>query len=276
MFHDLDATLKALLDDAAAPAKVVAADKSFETPEKTYAPGQLTLNLFLYDVAENRELRDPVPIIEKKDNAFITRRPPLRVGCSYLVTAWSSQGGANKVAEEHQLLADAFGWLSRFPSIPGDYFVGSLVGQPFPPPSMVAQMDGNKAFGEFWTAMGHAPRPGFRLAVTIAMDVSAPTGGFLVSTRSISAGPGTGGPDERLAVSGQVLDGAGKPVAGAQVHVIGTASRAVTDEDGRYLLENVGPGSEIEVVATGFTPQSRPLAAVPARPEDYSFKLVPL
>jgi hypothetical protein len=29
-------------------------------------------------------------------------------------------------------------------------------------------------------------------------------------------------------------------------------------------------------VATGFKPQSHTLAAVPARPEDYSFKLVPL
>ena len=59
MFHDLDATLKALLDDAAAPASVSGADKSFETPEKTYAPALPTLNLFLYDVAENRELATP-------------------------------------------------------------------------------------------------------------------------------------------------------------------------------------------------------------------------
>ena len=62
MFHDLDSTLQAILDDPAAPAQLLAADVSFETPEKGYAPGQPTVNLFLFDVHENRSVRDPVPI----------------------------------------------------------------------------------------------------------------------------------------------------------------------------------------------------------------------
>ena len=207
----------------------------------------------------------------------MTRRPPLRVACSYLVTAWSAQGGANKVIEEHRLLADAFRWLSRFPSIPGDYFVGSLVGQAYPPPSMVAQMDGNKTFGEFWTAMGNAPRPGFRLSVTIAMDVAVPATGHLVATRSLSAAPEVRGvPDELLAVGGLVLEPGGAPLAGAQVQLVGADRRAITDGDGRFVLEKVPAGDDdVRVVATGFQPQTRHVV-VPGRPEDYAFTLVAL
>jgi hypothetical protein len=38
------------------------ADVSFETPDKNYTPSQSTLNLFLQDVKENRELRNPEPL----------------------------------------------------------------------------------------------------------------------------------------------------------------------------------------------------------------------
>src|SRR5262245_34532321 len=143
MLNDLDQTLRVILDDAAAPTELRNADISFETPDKTFAPALATVNLFLYEVKENRELRDPVPITEIVAGTFVRRQPPLRATCAYLVTAWSNAVGAARVVEEHRLLGQALLWLSRFPRIPAGFLQGTLAVQPFPPPTMVAQLEGN-------------------------------------------------------------------------------------------------------------------------------------
>lgn len=60
MYQDLDKTLNNLLNDATAaaiPAELLAADVSFQTPDKNYKPTtpDTAVNLFLYEVKENRE-----------------------------------------------------------------------------------------------------------------------------------------------------------------------------------------------------------------------------
>src|SRR5262245_36976492 len=124
MFERLDGALKAMLDEPAMQAslpELFDADVSFATPEKGYTQSQETINLFLYETRENRELRDPVPIVESRAGLSLRRRPPLRVDCSYMVTAWSKKTAADKIAAEHRLLGQAFHWLSRFPTIPERY-----------------------------------------------------------------------------------------------------------------------------------------------------------
>jgi hypothetical protein len=89
MFNLLDDTLKGMLDDASVNAvspTLYNADVSFITPDKSYAPQQETLNLFLYEARENRELREVTPIVEQVNGMTVTRKPPLRVVCSYMVT----------------------------------------------------------------------------------------------------------------------------------------------------------------------------------------------
>ena len=121
MFQDLDRTLNAIIEDPQAPEVLRQADVSFETPEKEYAPDRTTLNLFLHEVSENRDLRDPEPIYTLEHGTYKKLMPPLRIDCCYLVTAWSSKSGAQRAAEEHQLLGQALAWLSRFGTIPETY-----------------------------------------------------------------------------------------------------------------------------------------------------------
>ena len=185
MIQDLDKTLENLLNAPGAPADVQVAEVRFQTPDKTFSPGQNTaaLSLFLYDLKENRELRDPVPIVEMQGNAYVRRRPPLRVDCHYMVTAWAdpAKTGEDKVKDEHQLLSNACSWLSRFPTIPTSFLAGVLAPlpgppvvprQPFPLPMQVAQINGNKNLGEFWSALGLPPKPSFTLMVTVAMPLA--------------------------------------------------------------------------------------------------------
>src|SRR5262252_1280721 len=192
MFQDLDSTLNKILDDETmkgssfAPplSELFDADVTFVTPDKNF-PASLqkaTVNLFLYEVKENRELRDPVPVLEKNGSSFSRRLPPVRIDCSYIVTTWSNQAAAVRVVEEHRLLSQALLWLTRFPTIPVKYLQGGLVSQPFPLQTIVAQVDANKNAGEFWSALGIPPRPAFYLTVTVALELAVLEQGPLVTT----------------------------------------------------------------------------------------------
>ena len=115
VFQDLDATLTALLADPAAPSELRAAETSFVTPVKDFNPTTATLNLFLHGLRENRELRSSVPVVAAVDNRHGSCAP-LRIDCTYLITAWSPKTGDLKIADEHQLLGAAVLWLSRNPA----------------------------------------------------------------------------------------------------------------------------------------------------------------
>ena len=195
MFNDLDATLKALLqddDEAVGDAPAVDANQvlvphrhvSFETPDDTFAGkvGEGTINLFLFEVSENRDLRNllpersllppdtSLPENDRKPGRYTFALPPLRVSCRYLVSAWSPASGEKKILEEHQLLGWALQRLSSFAEIPTGYLKGDLqqtLSEPLPP-TLVAQLDGGRPT-DFWQALKVSPRVAFELVVTISM-----------------------------------------------------------------------------------------------------------
>jgi hypothetical protein len=108
MFHSLDTTLTAILDGATSPS-MVNTNVAFDLPSDSYNPDKTTINLFLYDIRENTELRGNEPFIERKDGIATISRPPIRVDCSYLVTAWIEAGvtGEEVILKQHKLLGEA-------------------------------------------------------------------------------------------------------------------------------------------------------------------------
>jgi hypothetical protein len=175
MIDDLDASLLRLLGDPRAPETVRDADVSFETPGRAYAPARPTLNLFLHQVTENQALREPAPVMDRSRANVTQRRPPLRVDCGYLVTAWSdlAAGSAVRVAQEHRLLGAALAWLAGFSTIPAQHLQGACADQEFSPPVVVARphAPGEEA-GQFWTALQVPPRPALGLLVTLALGLA--------------------------------------------------------------------------------------------------------
>ncbi|WP_405864094.1 Pvc16 family protein [Streptomyces sp. NBC_00005] len=259
MFHDLDGTLTRLLHAApvAELPELQAADVSFETPDRAFAPGNATVDLFLYEVRENHEIRDPVPVVERVGNTFVRSRPPLRADCSYIVTTWASGGvGAARVAAEHRLLGQALGWVSRFPRIPETYLQGALLSarRVYPLPTMIAQLDPNQHAGDFWAAMGIAPRPAFYLTVTTELPVGFPVEGPLVTAAVVNyQQDAEAGTRETLVdFGGTVRTAVGDPVAGAWVRLDPIGWTATSDADGRFTFTRV-------VQASGFTLRARAL-----------------
>jgi hypothetical protein len=279
MFHDLDETLNQILDDRAAPKELREAEVSFLTPHGTYEPQGATVNLFLYEVKENLVLRDVQPIVTQRNGVYQRRRPPLRVDCTYMASAWVAKPPADEatVKLEHQLLGQAFAWLSCFPTIPDRYLKGGLTTQPYPPPTIVAQMDGDRRSAEFWSALGIPPRPTFSLVVTIALELeiaAVEAGPPVIAIEGLYGAPGE--PETLRHIGGRVLDDKGKPVVGALVELLEAGLQARTDSSGRYLLPHPADGSyTLRVTAVGFTPAAQTLV-VPGWPEAYEVRLTPL
>jgi hypothetical protein len=282
VFNDLDSTLTQLLNDAPTPElqQLRNADVSFETPDRTFTPQQSTVNLFLYEVRENRHVRDPRPLIERDGQRYLRRRPPLRADCSYITTTWATgPAGAARVAAEHRLLGQALTWLGRFPTIPDQYLQGVLTDPDriYPPPTMVAQLDPNQHAGDFWAALGVAPRPAFYLTVTVELGLDTGIGVDVVTTR-VTRSRTTGGQDERwIQIGGRIVSQAGGGgVADATVDILDLGLRTRSGEDGRYSFPHVSSGAHmVRVVASGFQVNSRPLV-VPGRPDDYVVTLAPI
>ncbi len=257
MIRDLSETLRAILDDPglAGPfPELLAAHIVFDHPVESFNPAQTTINLFLYDIRENMELRSNEPKLTRiNDNRAVIQRPPLRITCSYLITAWPV-GGTEPVLQQHHLLGQALQVLSSYPVIDDKYLYGKLKGQALPLPMTVARSDGLKDPSEFWTALGNKLRPSITATVTISMDKIEPKAEevTLVHIHDIILGQRTSPVERKLRpvtrsegyrIGGRIKDADGQPVQNAVVSVQGTGLKAKTDMDGRYTLGLLEPGN---------------------------------
>src|ERR1700693_6243463 len=117
MIRDLSETLKKVLHDpvfATQFPELNTADIVFERPLDPFAPLKTTVDLFLYDVRENLELRSNEYTVEYIHGQAVTHPATLRLACSYLVTAWPV-GGLDIALQEHRLLTQILCVLLRSP-----------------------------------------------------------------------------------------------------------------------------------------------------------------
>jgi Pvc16 N-terminal domain/Carboxypeptidase regulatory-like domain len=279
MINDLSLLLRKILNNPSAPNPLRSAQIAFDRPTDPYNPGQATVNLFLYDIHENVDLRTNVPIIEKNNGQAIIHRPPIRIACSYMVTAWPDQlVGEALVLQEQLLLSQALQVLSGFPIIPDFFLLGTnLQGQEPLLPMITAQSDGMKSSSEFWASLGNKIRPSFTVTVTLSLPVFEPDTAFLVKTLVANLGVSDQPPDESfIQIGGRVLRSPGDGIATATVDITDAGLRAMTDVDGRFTFSRVPAGTRtFRVVAVGFEPKTQSIV-VPGRPEDYEITLIPL
>jgi hypothetical protein len=175
MFHDLDATLAALLQSELAVENVAI---SFAAPDDQFPPPGVNppaISFFLYDVREDHDLRSNQWELERRDDGMITRkRPPVRVACSYLITAWPSESAPDPAQDEHRLLGEVMKVLLRHRLIPAAHLRGELVGQEPPLRARVIAEGQLQSLGEFWQAMGGKPKATLHYGLTLSVDVFEP------------------------------------------------------------------------------------------------------
>ena len=244
---------------------------AFDPPVESFKStvNKPTINLFLYDIRENTELRSKEPVINRIDGKACIQRPPLRVACSYLVTAWVNGDTEQSLLQEHQLLSQVLRILASYPTIDAEsgFLVESLKTQELPLPMITAQTDALKNPHEFWSAIGGKLRPSITVTVTIGMEMiqPKPVEVNIVKMHEIILGERTspdkqelktGTRSEGYRIGGRVTTTAAdavdkKPVEGAIVSVKGTGLETKTDADGRYTLGLLVPGKYILWVEKG-------------------------
>ena len=170
MFQDLDDTLKELLTQKV-PLDNTAIDIKFEVPNQDWESKlqKPTVNLFLYDIRENHELRSNQTYLTRNDSTGTETPAPIRMDLSYLITAW-----AKEVADEHRLLGNIVKVLLRYPYLPKEVFQGEIVNQPLPLRAWVTQPERTPNSWDFWGALDGRLKVGLSYMVTLAIEPFTP------------------------------------------------------------------------------------------------------
>jgi hypothetical protein len=256
MIDDLSKTLRVILSTQEVKQEfpqLGEAHIEFARPVTDYAPkAPQTICLFLYDIRENRELRsNELSRVMGGNGQSTIAPPPLRLDCSYLVTAWPVQtnaGGTDVDQEtgqdpfllEHLLLSEVLQVLSRYPTIPADFLQGKLANPPqeFPLPMITARADGLNNISEFWTAIGSNLRPSLSVKATISVQPSPPE----VEAKPVLERIFNEDNPARLDISGLVKDDAGAPVAGARIMIQELNLSTTSDDKGQYSFSLIPIG----------------------------------
>jgi hypothetical protein len=186
LLHELDQTLAALLKRELPGRDQISV--SFAAPDDQFSVKLPAVDLFLYDVRENLELRSNDDVLERLgDLTSIRIQPPVRVDASYLITAWPGVGSGQSDAseDEHMLLSAVMRVLLRFPKLPRELLIGSLARQDWPLPVSTLQPGRLQSLGEFWQALGGKPKAALNYTVTLPVDVSEPERQPLVIDKEI-------------------------------------------------------------------------------------------
>ncbi|GAB4163444.1 MAG: hypothetical protein Fur005_23010 [Roseiflexaceae bacterium] len=252
MIHELDETIREILTKGGGlnPAEV---DISFEIPNREWSTGisKPTLNCYLFDIRENRELRqygmEAVGTGSGAQTRFARTRPSLRFDLTYLVTAWT-----RAVEDEHRLLWHALQTLTRFETLPQEYLQGNLREVESPISARTALPESVlKSPGEFWTALENQIKPSLSYVITLMMSREQLPAGPPVLTSTLRF-PWPGGVDLRPSwFGGVVRDKQGQPIPYAQVQVEGTGTQGTTDAQGRFRLRVPRPGTYTLIAQDG-------------------------
>jgi Pvc16 N-terminal domain len=196
LIGDLDRTLSALLKRQLPRALAEQLQISFATPDDQFPPQSVSLpaiDLFLYDLRENLDLRSNEVFIDRRADGSATRtKAPVRVDFSYLITAWPSEGHANPAEDEHFLLGEVMRVLLRHRTLPEEYLQGSLKTQDPALPVSSLQTSRLQSLGEFWQALGGKPKAALNYQVTLSIEVEEPEEVSLVTDKVLKIRTATG------------------------------------------------------------------------------------
>jgi hypothetical protein len=255
MIADLDETIKQLLITEM-PIKNGEIDVNFDQPKREWSARltKPTVNLFMYDVRENPQLRQfqwqRASNGNGRTHTAAMKRPAIRVDCHYMLTTWAAEP-----EDEHRLLTRTLMALYRFPTLPRDQLTGRLDQQPYDITTKLAVHDKLTNAAEMWSALDNELRPSIPYIVTVTLDPFTPIEEPMVRTVSMNIGrkkPTAEGEEPELAqldgglatIAGTVRNPAqdDAPVANVNIHIQGTGLEDLSDENGRYVIHGLQPG----------------------------------
>ncbi len=252
---------------------------------KVLAGVGLKLNIYLYEVRENRNFRrgewDPVAL---SDGSVALSQAPVYLDCHYLISAWSSTEDSemtNPILDEHQALSEAMRVLLRNPDVvPGTFGIGGgVVFQNAHVYLSVAPPEPPRVLNDFWSTMQLPWRPAVMLIATAPLDLlldQAPSPIVVTLIQRFSL-VDSGAVEQRLDVGGFVVKAEDdSPISDASLTWVEGKQVAATDSQGRYIITGLVPGSHtFTAAAPGRTSLTRSISIPSDPPATHTFKLTP-
>ena len=176
MIHDLDDTLKELLNQKLPEHGYQSRiDIKFDTPDKDWATtnqDNSVLNLFLYDIRENLQLRSNERYLTRNGMAGTEDFAPTRIDFTYLISFWASKGEQDPVKKEHEILGQVLETLLCYPILPQEVLQGKIQQQSqIPgaqlPRAWIAQPEDTPKTWEFWGSNEWRLKAGISYRVTL-------------------------------------------------------------------------------------------------------------
>ena len=269
MISDVDESLRRLLTERG-NLNSGEVDISFDQPTREWAGGvsKPTVNLYLYDIRENTELRDPTPwkVRTGPNNTAVKSRPEPRIDLTYSITAF-----ANASEDEHRLLSRILLTLFQHPVMPEEVLRGAVSGQEIR--ASVAQAgDVMQTPADYWGALDNDIRPAIDYRLTVRLDLSQEITAGMVLTSTfkvqqvVDGGVVAGSREPSHQIGGRIhrRDDRESGVSGATVTLLERALRTTTGEDGRYTFSRIPAGAYTIVVSAPGMDEQRERIEVPS------------
>jgi hypothetical protein len=248
MLADIQNTIQRLLHERGRidPDEV---DVRFERPTRQWADSLVrpTINLYLFELAENTDRRSAAPQVARSGGQAQIRVPPRRFNLRYLVGAFTSP-----MDDEAALLWRALATLLRHAPLPPELLSAELRQIDLPLFTVVGQPESGAGALDLWSALDLPPRPALIYTVVAPLDLELAFEAPLVLSRSVRftrpspeaerAGLGLAAAhaapfDATLRIGGTIRDQQGQPVRGALLAAEGSAAEEVmTNDEGRYTM----------------------------------------
>ena len=268
MFADLDESIRQLLVQQG-NLNSGEVDIAFDMPTRDWSASisKPTVNLYLYDVRENLEIRNPVPwqVRPGPNNTAIKSRPDVKVDVSYNITAF-----ATTIEDEHRLLSRVLLTLFQHPVLPNELLQGVVAEQEIQ--TSTAKSSGVfQSPTDYWGALDNDIRPSVDYRLTFRMDLSQEISVGIVLTSQFKVGQidrkdGTVEFEDLPYQIGGRIHQSGDPEAGipdVSVTLLERALDTITDDTGRYTFAGVPPGQYTLVISAPDMDERREQIEVP-------------
>lgn len=223
-------------------------DICFEAPTRNWINSltRPTINLFLFDLQENTELRQTNFPTTRSNDHVVRRMPPRRFDLRYMVSAL-----ATVIEDEHLLLWHTLRTLLKYSELPLDVLPQSLRSLELPFMTRVVKGEEGPRLLDIWSAFEAPPHPALLYVVTAPVDLDVPIEAPLIFTRTAGYNRVPSGytkPEidrarrefdrKSIRIGGVVRTKKGTPLTGAKVTIEGSAGEgSVTDSKGQFVLD---------------------------------------
>lgn len=273
MIHLIDEAIK---DFLSAKLSLGSDDISFAIPSKEWSNGlsegtPATLNLYLFDLRENCDLRENRwEETRAAAGAFTRQKPPARIDLFYMITAYSTQTHPNtRMLEEHALLGRVLAVVHNHAFLPEVPFLSDNLTGISPIPEIPIEpvhpkfIETEGGF-QLWSALEQSIKPAVFVKVTVPIALESTLQGQAILAKVMKTLDRATQQSETLVqLGGFITDGAADPaaVSDATVSLLDaegkTLQQILTDSEGKFLFKSVPDGScTIRVNAAGFPEKS--------------------